>query len=182
MSTNLAAATTHATRTQPRTLRIDPSRSQVAFWVRFLGPVSVHGLLAGIDGRITLDDTEPERSTVRATVDVATLDTGITRRDHHLRSADFFDVGRYPLASFESDSVESLANGQWRVHGLLDLHGVRRPVALDTISAEMGDGEMRLTATIGLSRRDFGIGKDDLLTRLMLGDRVHLELTIAAKP
>jgi len=117
--------------------------------VRWIGPISVRGHLAGIDGRILLDEAEPQRSTVRATVDMATLETGISRRDHHLRTADFFDVERYPLASFESDSV---------------------------------DGELRLIATLGLSRRDFGIGKDGLLTRLTLGDRVHLELTIAAKP
>jgi polyisoprenoid-binding protein YceI len=167
---------------QRRELRIDPARSQITFRVRWLGPIFVRGRLEGVEGDIMLDQAEPERARVHATVKIATIATGIRKRDEHLRTAEFFDVDRYPLASFASDRVEPIRDGQWRVHGVLSLHGVDRPVTLDTRHEASEGGELRLFAKCSVRRRDFDIGGEDLRSRLMIGGRADLHVTVTAVP
>jgi polyisoprenoid-binding protein YceI len=166
--------------TQAQTLRIDPNRSRIDFRVRWLGLIPVHGSLGGTEGEIVLDAHRPERSSVRATVAVATISTGIRLRDEHLRTDDFFDVARHPQAKFESDRVERAGPNRWLVHGTLDLRGTRQSIALDTRYEGIVDGAQRFTATTKLSRSDFAIDGDGLKTRLMVGNSVGIALTITA--
>jgi polyisoprenoid-binding protein YceI len=166
--------------TQARALRIDPIRSRIDFRIRWLGLIPVHGTLGGVNGEIVLDARRPERSSVRATVDVATIRTGIRSRDQHLRTADFFDVARYPQAEFASESVERVGPDRWRVRGTLDLHGARQPVALDTEYEDLGDGALRFKATTRLSRSDFAIDGDGPKTRLMVGNSIRVTVSLTA--
>jgi len=179
MNATLAPEEFPNTAAESRRLQIDPRQSRIDFRARWLG-VPVHGTLGRVSGEIVLDEERPERSSVRATVDVATIKTGIARRDQHLRTADFFGVERYPQAEFASDHVERIGPARWLVHGTLDLHGVRQPVALNTEYEDLGDGALRFTATTRLSRGDFAIEGDGLKTRLMVGNEVRVALTITA--
>ncbi|WP_426571311.1 YceI family protein [Aquihabitans sp. McL0605] len=114
----------------PGTYLIDPDRTVVEFVARHLVVARVHGQFRGITGTVTVDDV-PERSGVEATIDATTVDTGIPARDKHLRSADFFDVERFPTISFRSTALEpGTAPRQWILAGLVDVLGSSQPVRL----------------------------------------------------
>jgi polyisoprenoid-binding protein YceI len=121
---------------------IDPSHSTVTFRVHhFLGSAS--GQFRKFSGSITLDRQHPERSAVEVTIDVASIDTGIQKRDNHLRSAEFFDVARYPQIIFQSRSVKQTGAQAGDVAGELTMHGVTKPVMLHVkLVSPIGEGEL----------------------------------------
>ena len=87
------------------TYKFDQSRSTIGFSVhQFLG--TTHGKFTKFDGKIDIDRERPENSTVTARIDVRSIDTGIVKRDNHLRSAEFFNVEKYPEIIFKSHSVK----------------------------------------------------------------------------
>src|SRR5215212_1109250 len=95
-----------ATRT---TWTVDPAHSSVEFAVRHLMITTVKGRFTGVTGTVVLDDADPAASTAEITVDVASIDTREPQRDAHLRSADFFDAGKYPTLTFRSTGVSGIS-------------------------------------------------------------------------
>jgi YceI-like protein len=87
--------------------QIDPTNSQIRFAIRKLGLITVHGEFTRFAGTLTLDETEPTRSAIGVHIAAASIDTGIPRRDDHLRSADFFDVERYPILAELAHEAEA---------------------------------------------------------------------------
>jgi polyisoprenoid-binding protein YceI len=121
---------------------------------------------------------------VTATIDVSTINTGVTPRDNHLKTPDFFDVAKFPTATFTSTSVEKSGSGL-TVTGNFTLHGVTRPVVLsvEDFSAPqesvMDHKQHRgFTATTILSRSAFGIGPK--FPAVVVGDDVKLTIEIEA--
>jgi len=148
------------------TWAIDPGASRVAFTIGkrlLLWRLTVTGRFADVGGAITLDARRPANAHVDATIGVASVDTGIAKRDRHLLRADFFDARRYPTARFTSDRVESLdlAAGRGRVRGRLTFRGVTREVALDLafdpVQASGDQKRLHVTASTEVNRRDFGL-------------------------
>src|SRR5262245_53226294 len=114
---------------------IDSAHSSVGFAVRHMVFAKVRGRFGTFQGTVHLDPEKLDQSSVEVEIDAASIDTGTPERDAHLRSADFFDVEKFPKLTFKSTSIEDLGQGRYAVHGTLAMHGEERPV---TLAAEYG--------------------------------------------
>lgn len=162
------------------TWKVDLAQSEISFSVRQL-VTKVHGRMTGFDIAIVTGD-DPSHSSVTATIDLASVDTGNPKRDEHLRSATFLDVASHPRATYESTGVRRAGEG-WVVDGILSLHGITRPVPLaiaDTGFAADPDGGARaiFSATALIDRREFGI--DRWTAGGVVGTKVPISLEITA--
>lgn len=166
------------------TWNIDPVHSTVGFSVRHLMVSKVRGTFTSFSGAIVVaQDGTPS---VRAEIDVNSLDTRNEQRDGHIRSADFFDVEAHPTATFVSTSVD--ADGDdFLVHGDFTLKGVTRPVDLklefNGVNPGMGHGAVAgFEATTVINRKDFGIDIEMPLETggSVVGDKITITLEIEA--
>lgn len=163
---------------------IDPVHSTVIATARHLGIASIKARFAEVSGR--LDIAEPfERSSGHAEIKAASIDTGISMRDNHLRSAEFLDVESYPLISFTSDGMRRTGGDTWVMPGELNLHGQRRPIDLDVTYGGFGPdpwGGIRAAfhAETLLHRNDFAIDYNAVVRAgvAAVGTTVKLELDI----
>ena len=169
------------------TWNIDPSHSAIAFSVRHLVVSKTRGRFLKWSGQIRFDPDEPAASSVEVTIDPASLDTADPQRDAHLRSADFFDVEKFPTASFRSTKVEGLAGDRYRITGNLTLHGVTKAVVLGATYEGSGKdpwgGERAgFVASTSIDRRDFGLEWNKALETggLLVGEKVELTLEVEA--
>lgn len=177
--------TTDHSRTTPFPLvpgrwTLDPLHSVVGFSIRHLGVTKVRGRFQRFDAEVLIGDS-PAASSVTATVDLASVDTGQADRDAHIRAEDMIDVARRPTMTFRSTAIEGDA-GAARVVGELTIGDVTRPLVLEV---ELGglaefpvDGSRRagLSATGELRRSDFGIAPG--FPAPLLGDVVKIELDL----
>jgi len=169
------------------TWTIDPVHSVPEFAVKHMVISTVKGRFTGVEGTITFDEAAPERSSVVASIAVASIDTGEPQRDAHLRSPDFFDVERYPTITFRSTRVERIDDERYRVTGDLTIRDVTRPVTLDVeyegqIKDAYGKQRAALTATTQIDRRDFGLNWNAVLEAggFVVSNAVKITLHIAA--
>jgi polyisoprenoid-binding protein YceI len=139
--------------------KFDQSQSTIAFSVhQFLG--TTHGKFTKFDGKIDIDREHPENSTVTARIDVRSIDTGIAKRDNHLRSAEFFNVEKNPEIIFKSRSVKRTGAQAGDIVGDLTMHGVTRPITLHVKLASPLDDAKQTSwsvTTEPLKRRDFNL-------------------------
>ena len=112
---------------QAKDYKIDPNHSEADFSIKHLAISTVHGSMHGVTGTVHFDPADISKMSVEATIDVSTVDTGVAARDTHLKSADFFDVAKFPTMTFKSTSVKK-AGDHYDVMGDLTLHGVTKPV------------------------------------------------------
>ncbi len=172
---------------QRATYAIDPQHSQVEFGIKHMAISTVHGRFAISNGTIDLDEKNVADSSVKATINVLSVDTGEAARDTHLRSPDFFDTAKYPTATFTSTRITKAGDG-YDVAGDLLLHGVTKPITLrmEAPSKEqIGMDKMPhrgFTATTTLHRQDFGLTWNGTLKSgdNMLGDDVRMTFDIEA--
>lgn len=177
-------AETATTQLSAGTWAIDPEHSSINFWVRHLMVSKVRGKFDKFSGAIAV--AEDGTPSVHAEISVDSVNTGNEQRDAHIKSADFFDVEKYPVATFTSSAVEP--NGDnYVLRGELAIKGITRPVAfaLDFygVNPGMGHGEVTgFEASIVLNRKDFGIDIDMPLEAggVVIGDKVTLTLEIEA--
>ncbi|MEZ5210971.1 YceI family protein [Gordonia sp. (in: high G+C Gram-positive bacteria)] len=166
------------------TWNIDPVHSTVGFSVRHLMVSKVRGEFTTFTGAIEV--AEDGTPSVRAEIDVTSINTGNDQRDAHIRSADFFDAEKYPTATYVSTAVE--ADGDdFVVHGDFTLKGVTRPVDLklefNGVNPGMGHGPVAgFEATTVLNRKDFGIDIEMPLETggTVVGDKITLTLEVEA--
>jgi len=155
-----ASATT--TQLTAGTWAIDPVHSSINFSVRHLMVSKVRGKFENFSGAIVV--AEDGTPSVRAEIAVDSVNTGNDQRDAHIKSADFFGVETYPVATFTSSAVEP--NGDnYVLHGELTLKGVTGPITLELefngVSPGLGHGEVAgFEASVVLNRKDFGIDID----------------------
>ena len=116
---------------QSPTWNIDSNHSSAQFAVKHLMISTVRGAFAKVSGTVQYDGKDVKSVVVEATIDPATVDTRVANRDEHLRSADFFDVAKFPTMTFKSKRVEPGAGGKFKLIGDLTMHGVTKEVALD---------------------------------------------------
>jgi polyisoprenoid-binding protein YceI len=140
------------------TYRFDQSRSTIGFTVhQFLG--ATHGKFTKFSGKIDIDREHSEKSSVTAKIEVRSIDTGIVKRDNHLRSPEFFNIAKFPEMTFKSRSVRQTGQQSGDILGDLTMHGISQPIALHVklLSAISGDTkETRWTVTTEpLKRSDF---------------------------
>jgi len=183
--TALVALAAAAASAQVTKWSIDPAHSEADFTIKHMGISNVHGRFGNVNGTLSLDDKDITKSDVNATVDIATVDTGVAQRDTHLKSPDFFDASKYPTMTFVSKGLSN-NNGQLQLTGDLTIHGVTRPVtlALDGPSKEQLDpyGKIRrgFSATTTIHRQDYGLTWNGNLKSgdAVLADDVKVELDI----
>jgi len=141
------------------TYTFDQALSKIGFSVnQFLG--TTHGKFRKFDGRIEIDREHPESSSVTARIDVRSIDTGIVKRDNHLRSPEFFNVEKYPELTFKSRSVEQTGPQTGDIAGDLTMHGVTKTITLHFKLLTAPDDPKRTrwsVTTDQLQRRDFNL-------------------------
>ena len=168
----------------PQTYQIDPVHSHAEFTIRHLFS-KVTGSFVKFQGKISYDAANPAQSTVQAEIDASSIDTNSDRRDNHLRSADFFDVAKYPTITFTSTKVTPGEGGKLLIEGQLTMHGVSKPVTLDGAFLGAGPGlnggsSAGFEASTQLDRKEFGIVWNKSLDQggTLLGDDVKVSLEI----
>lgn len=167
--------------------KIDPAHSVIGFAVRHLEINWVEGRFKDFEGMIHYDDKDVTKSTVEFTAKVESIDTGVAPRDKHLRTADFFEVEKYPTMTFKSTRVERKGKGSYILYGDLTLKGVTKPVQLPfTIAGAIKDGRgntrFGVEAKTKINRRDFGINYGNALAAggLDVGNEVTINLQLEA--
>ena len=141
------------------TYKFDPSGSTIGFSVRqFLG--TTHGKFTKFNGKIEIDRERPENSSVSARIDVSSIDTRINKRDDHLRSAEFFNVEKFPQITFKSRTVKRTGPQSGDIVGELTMHGVTRPTTLHVKLLTPINETSRtrwVVTTDPITRRDFNL-------------------------
>ena len=141
------------------TYKFDQAHSTIGFSVhQFLG--TTQGKFTKFDGKIEIDREHPENSSVTARIDVRSIDTGIVKRDNHLRSPEFFNVEKYPEMTFRSHSVKQTGQQTGDILGDLTMHGVTKPITLHVkLLTPANDTKQTRWAvtTEPLKRRDFNL-------------------------
>jgi polyisoprenoid-binding protein YceI len=170
---------------------IDPAHSEADFKVRHMGISWVNGTLGTITGTIHLDESDVSKSNVVVSIDVSQIDTREPKRNAHLKSPDFFDVAKYPAATFKSTRVQAEEVGKLKVTGNLTMHGVTRQVvlAVDGPSAPVkdpwGNAHIAATATTRVDRKDYGLVWNKPLEAgggMLVGDDIAIAISVEALP
>jgi polyisoprenoid-binding protein YceI len=174
------------------TYEIDSSHSSAGFAVKHVMVSTVRGEFQKVSGTIVLDDKNLKASKVEASIDASTINTREPKRDEHLKSADFFDVKKFPNITFASTSVKSAGKGKYKVAGNLTMHGVTKPVVLDVDSPSTevkdpyGNVKRGAVATTTVSRKDFGLNWNAALEAggVVVGDdvKITIDLELNKKP
>ena len=166
---------------------IDVAHSNVGFSIPIMGGLSrVRGKFTDFAVTIVYDDKDVTKSTVNAVIKAASIDTGIERRDAHLRNADFFDVEKFPEITFQSSRIEKKGKN-FIAHGTFTMHGVAKEIALPfTLNGvrkdeKTGKTTLGATASVTLNRRDFGINFARPDNPTFLGDTVEVELNLITR-
>ncbi|MEJ2683721.1 MAG: YceI family protein [Candidatus Sulfobium sp.] len=169
---------------------IDTAHSVAAFSVKHMTVANVRGQFNNITGAVEFDQADPARSSVTAEIEVASITTGIRKRDDHLLSADFFDAAKYPKITFKSTGVETAGGNSARISGDLTIHGITRAVTMEaeyfgpvkSPEALGGETTIGFSASLTIDRRDFDVKWNVPLTgdALMVGNEIRINLDIEA--
>ncbi|MBZ0223464.1 MAG: YceI family protein [Dokdonella sp.] len=167
------------------TYTLDPGHTQVVFSWNHFGYSNPSGQFGKVGGTLDFDAAAPTKAKVEVNIDVGSINTNVPALDDHLKKADFFDVEKYPQATFKSTKVEAGADAQHlKVTGDLSLHGVTKPVVLDVTINKVGPHPMSkkpsagFDATTTIKRSEWGIGayvpniSDDIRLRITVESSV----------
>ena len=169
-------AETHAS----ETFKVDPAHSKIGFRVRHLLGTA-KGNFSKFSGTIVVDREHPERSSVTARIEVASIDTGIAKRDEHLRS-ELFDVARYREITFKSRRVTHTGANSADIVGDLNMHGVTREITLN-VQLLSNDGSRWRVTTAPLRRSQFGLMFSRSAEVISgIADEVAVEIEIGGTP
>jgi len=177
------AQATAAKASGPRTLTIDRNHSSIGFRIRHLVS-NVDGRFKDFAGTITYDPSKPESSSVDVTVQAASIDTDTPSRDDDLRSANFFEVAKYPTLTFKSVSVQKKSDSELVLTGDLTMHGVTKrvtvPVDVLGILPYRGGEKVGFETTFTVDRKDYGITWNRALDQggALLGDDVKVTIQL----
>ena len=166
------------------TYNIDPAHTTVGFAVTHLVINTVRGKFTDFTGSVSLDGTTVKEA--KATIQAKSINTGIEKRDNHLRSADFFDVQAHPTITFQAKRVEKKGD-ESVVYGDFTIHGVTKEIALPIkvkgpIKDPWGTMRVGLEAKAKINRTDFGLKWNQVLEAggVMVGDEVEIEINAEA--
>ena len=159
--------------------QIDPAHTTVAFTVRHMGISNVHGRFTKVSGTANVDDNDLTKSSVNATMDIASITTGNDSRDNDLRSPNYFDAAQFPTMTFKSKSITKAGDNKLKIVGDLTIKGVTKEVTLDvdgpSAPVKMGPNQRRgLSATTSINRKDFGVGAKT--PSAMVGEEIKIEI------
>ena len=166
---------------------IDMNHSTVGFSVPIMGGLSkVRGKFTDFTINLTNDEKDITKSSVNVVIKATSVDTGIDGRDRHLRTADFFDVEKFPEITFQSSRIEKKGK-QLIAHGTLTMHGMAKEIALPfTVTgvdenADKTKKNVGYSASIVLNRRDYGINYTHKTVPNFIGDNITVEIDLITK-
>lgn len=161
----------------------DQAHTVIGFAAKHMMVTTVRGKFTKFSGEFDLNEQHPEQSSVRVTIDAASITTGEDRRDGHLRSPDFFDVANYPTITFVSKKVEKKGEDRYHLLGDLTIRNVTREVPLDVTlegrgKTPYGTNIAGFTITGTISRKDFELNWNVALESggWLVSDQVKLEI------
>jgi len=166
---------------------VDAAHSTVGFSVPILGGLSkVRGKFSDFTATINYDEANPAKSSVTATIKVASIDTGIAARDNHLRTADFFDAEKYPEITFKSSRVVKKGK-QLMAYGTFTMHGVSKEIVLPiSMTGKMVDPTSKkatygFSSTLIINRMEYGISYQRKGSENFIGNNVEIDLNLLTK-
>ena len=164
---------------------LDPSHSELQFKVRHLMITNVNGTFGTFKGEVETQDTDFATAKIDFSAETATVNTNNAQRDGHLKSADFFDVEKYPALKFTSTSVTKVDDENYKLSGDLTMLAVTKPVTLTveyggTITDPWGNTRAGFTIDGKINRKDFGLSWNATTEAggLMLSEDVKLHATV----
>ena len=172
--------------TTTTTWNIDPAHAVAEFRVKHMMISNVKGQFPKVTGVLTLDESDLANSHVEALIEASSIATLNAQRDAHLKSADFFDVEKFPSLSFKSRSVKLVRDGELAVEGDLTIRGITRKVlfSVDGPTPPMkdpwGNTRVGVSATTKINRKDFGLTWNAALETggILVGDEVTITLDV----
>lgn len=168
-----------------KTYQIDPSHSSAGFSVKHMMIAKVHGGFEKMRGTFNYDPENLGKSSVEVEIEASSISTRDAQRDTHLKSAEFFDVEKYPTLSFRSTRFEEGGDGLY-VTGDLTIHGVTLPVRLDIerpteeVKDPWGNLKIGVSGKTKIKRKDFGLTWNSALEAggVLVGDEIAINLEI----
>lgn len=163
------------------TYTLDPMHSYALFHINHFGFSNPSGKWLA-NGTLILDETKPQDSKIDVTINVADVITGIPKLDEHLRKAEFFDVDKFPKATFVSDKITMTGKDSAKVHGMLTIRGVSKPITLMVKMNKLGVNPITQKKTVGftasttLKRSDYEVSA----YLPALGDEVKINIEAEA--
>jgi polyisoprenoid-binding protein YceI len=165
----------------------DTLHSYLGFSIGFMGMTKVRGVFKDYAACLLYDEKDPTRSSATVFVDPASIDTGFESRDKDLKSANFFDVEKFPRILFQTVRIERTGPDRYLVHGTLEIRGVAHPIDLpmtQTVNRgpDIGWGNIRVggTGAVTIRRSDFGISGGDFWGKKVLADDVEVSIDLLA--
>lgn len=171
---------------EPRTFSIDATHSNVGFKAKHLGILNVNGRFADYDATIKVDPANLSTLEATATVRIASVDTGVERRDTHLKSADFFDADTHPTMTFVSTGVTNVNGNTFDLNGNLTIRGTTKPIVLKGelagTTSFRGKERIALVASGTINRFDYGLQWNSLTEAggLVVSQDIEIILEIQA--
>ena len=172
--------------TASSTWKLDPTHSVAEFKVRHMMISNVKGQFTTVSGVLSFDEVDVTNSRIEASIDAASINTREPQRDAHLKSADFFDVDKFPTLSFKSTHISRKGDDELAVSGDLTIHGVTRNVGF-TVEGPTppskdpwGNTRVGLSAITKINRKDFGLNWNAALETggILVGDEVTITLDV----
>lgn len=176
------------TQTAVSTWSIDAVHSSALFSVEYMGIALFKGRFANVEGTISLNEADPTRSSVNAAIDVKSLDIKNDRFYAHMMGDQFFDAEQYPQITFQSTKIGRVSDTRWTITGDLSMHGVTKPVTLDTEYLGQAkhpfSGQVRAAfrATTSINRGDWELTWNAVLDTgaKYVGEKVEITLEVMA--
>jgi polyisoprenoid-binding protein YceI len=168
-----------------KTYQIESDQSYISFSVKHMMFTKVHGKLERITGTFSYNTQDILNSSVEVEIDLNSINTNQIERDNHLKSADFFNVKKYPTIFFRSTRFEK-QEGDLIISGDLTIHGITRPIRLemqfpsDEIQDKVGNFKISISGKASIKRRDFGLNWSAALEAggILVGDDISIKLQI----
>ncbi|HYF93838.1 MAG TPA: YceI family protein [Symbiobacteriaceae bacterium] len=166
---------------------LDPAHTLLEFSIRHMMITNVKGRFSKLEGFVEADLNDLTQAEISVSVDAASIDTGEPQRDGHLRSADFFDVEKYPALTFKSWRIDRKGENQYELVGDLTIHGTTK-TSIWTLTFEgqgkdpWGNERAGFSAETRVNRKDFGLTWNAVLETggILVGDEVRISVQAEA--
>lgn len=166
------------------TYTLDPAHTTIGFKAKHLMIANVKGVFEKFKGTVAIDESDITKSKVTVSIEMASINSNIAKRDEHLRSGDFFDVAKFPTMTFESTKVERAGTDMLKVTGNLTIKGVTKQVVLSVdgpsgeIKSPQGVVKRGASAVAKINRQDFGVSWNKKLDAggVVVGDEVQISI------
>ncbi len=166
---------------------IDPDHSVGSFSIRHMTVAFVHGQMNKVSGTINFDPDDISGLSLEFVIGPDSIITGIGKRDDHLKSEEFFDIGKYPGITFKSTTAERTGFNSCKISGDLSIHGIKKSVAVEAdvsgpVKSPFGETTIGITGRAVLNREDFGMKWNEPMEKggFMVGKDVEVSVDIEA--